>query len=383
MDNKELDEILASLKSKDNTVNNRIINQEIIAPPQPKITEEKPIDAPIAPPKRENQTPIETPVTPPVNKVSAPTPSILPEPKVDSQAKEEVTKSPLKDRITQKLSTIAASNAKIIAIVMAAVVVIAAVIVGGVRYSQTAYLRPYEQKYGIDYPKGILESFCDQYGKNQKTIGSIEAMEIKGAQYVTSRVMDGYSNLEKGTSITKDQQFKAIRLTDKFANLEDIYSTAEGYKKASQQITFTSLYEKKTYQIIAAFYSNIDPKDDNNYCFNYSFAGDLTEESFVQYRDRIQSRMLYYTEDSLPYINSYLTVSIDSHLMDNYRFVMLCKEVEQTFNKYSRTAVNEKIHYPQNYYDAIGERNPYRFASKWVPTIYVDDEHTVTKKIDK
>lgn len=364
MDNKELDEILESIKNKDKTVNSRL-EQQPLAPPMPKVVEEKPIE-PIAPPERK----VITPTPPPVEADSEFAQKTVPDP------------APLKERMGDAAAKGVKKNAKILGIIILAVVIIAGATVGGVRYSQTAYLRPYQQKYGIKYPKGILESFCDQYGKEQKTVGKIFVPDTDAAQYVTGRVIAGYSNLEKDTSILKKQQFKAIRLTDEFAKLEDIYSTPNGYLNSSQKIEFTSLYQKYTYQVIAVFYTNTDPKDDNDYCFNYRFAGDLTEESFVQYRDRIQHRALYTTEDTLPYTHNYLTLSVDSHIMENYKFVLLCKEVEPQFKLYKQAVPNEKVHYPQNYYDANGERNPYRFASKWYPTVYADEKHTVTKTIE-
>lgn len=368
MDNKELDEILASIKNREQTVNEKINNSMRsdpgIEPPKPRIVEEKPKNEMPAPPDRRQLH--SEPVTPPV---------IEPTPKEEVQSKPVL---PLKKRISAVFSRIAKKNAKITAIIIALAVVAAVAVVGGIKYSQTAYLRPYEQKYGIEYPKGILESFCDQYGKNQNTAGSLYSPDIDATHYVTDRVQSGYSNLEKGTSIIKEQQFKSIKLSLDFAALEDIYSTAPSYTKSSQKIVFTSLYEKHTYQVIAAFYTNTDPKDDNNYCFNCYFAGDLTQHSFVQYRDRVQSCALYASGDTLSYNNSYLTLSMDSSAMTDYRFVLLCKEVDSDITKYTRAVANERVHYPQNYYDENGIVNPYRFARKWYPTIYTDKKQQVT-----
>lgn len=36
---------------------------------------------------------------------------------------------------------------------------------------QSAYLKPYETKYGIHYPAGMLEQYCDAYGKDRQIAG--------------------------------------------------------------------------------------------------------------------------------------------------------------------------------------------------------------------
>lgn len=36
---------------------------------------------------------------------------------------------------------------------------------------QNAYLKPYETKYGIHYPAGMLEQYCDAYGKDRQIAG--------------------------------------------------------------------------------------------------------------------------------------------------------------------------------------------------------------------
>ena len=42
-----------------------------------------------------------------------------------------------------------------------------------INIASTAYLKPYEKKYGITYPKGIAEEFCDAYGQNKNVSAKI------------------------------------------------------------------------------------------------------------------------------------------------------------------------------------------------------------------
>ena len=59
-----------------------------------------------------------------------------------------------------------------IALVCLAVAVALAFSIPAIQSSrQNAYLKPYETKYGIHYPAGMLEQYCDAYGKDQQIAG--------------------------------------------------------------------------------------------------------------------------------------------------------------------------------------------------------------------
>ena len=247
-------------------------------------------------------------------------------------------------------------------------VLIVAVVFGSVKlinFSRTAYLRPYIEKYKIEYPEGILEEMCDAYGKDQSVVGKLEISDLSSEKYISSIITDNNLFLENGADFTKDQHFRAIRLARKDADLESIYSTADLFLKSSQAIKLTTLFDKEEYKVVAAFYTNTRSEDDNGYLFPYNFCGNM---DFEAYEDRIIHRALYDTGYEFSEEDYFLTLSVPSDFMEDFRFVVVCVKADKKGVQKSETATpNEKIHFPQVWYDANGEQNPYIFAGKWYP----------------
>lgn len=268
----------------------------------------------------------------------------------------------------------------VIALVLAVVLIF-----GGVKiydYSKVAYLKPYEEKYSITYPEGISEKFCDMYGKNQYTAGSVEIPDTNTKKYVFTKAYKDSPFIEQPVSLKRDYQNMAIRLNRDYADLESTYSTAEGFLDSQQIVKFSTLFNDYTYKVVAAFYTNTVAEDDAGYIFPYNVCGTMTDKSFEAYKDRIQSRRLYDTGYNLQKSDHFLTLSVDSDFMDNFRFVIVCVRVgeDEEFEKSTTAVVNEKAHYPQVWYDKNNQENPYRFASKWYPELYTFKSSPKTTK---
>lgn len=369
----ELDEVLTSVKSEGDR------------------STENFYEKPLEPPKRRNSLPEEQ------NKASKKKPDKSAKDqkknkkKKPSDEKNKKTKGEKKKRkkaglknffafLKAKIKAVPPKAKRIILIVLA---VILAAVIGAVAVShaKTAYLKPYEAKYGITFPKGIAEDMCDAYGSDQSTVGSISVGD--GDKIILSETLNALqSHTDYGTKLDSEQQFKAVSVTQDSTNIESEYFTADAYVNSSQKVSVSDLYGKEnTYQVVAAFYVNTNSLDDNGYVFPYNLYGDLTEDSFDEYEDKIYSRALYHTEYDLNYNDSFLTVSTQSKVYDYCNFVILCKKTDPDFEKITGTTPNERIHYPQKWYDDNGENNPYWLASKWHPTVYTDKKHTQTKQL--
>ncbi len=272
---------------------------------------------------------------------------------------------------------------KQVGIILAIIVGIIAIVIAGVKiydYSKSAYLKPYQEKYNITYPEGILEQFCDQYGKRQSTVGAISIEDNGTNLYVTNERTMGLAFAPKGTDVYSDQQFRAIEANNLF-DIESIYSTSEGFVNASQKITFNTLFEKNEYQVIGAYYTNKIPEDDNGYVFPYNIYGNLNENSFEHFADSIKHRSLYNTGYEMTYDKNYISVYSDSDFMADFVFVIICAEIDKDFEKITNVAEKEKIHYPQVWYDAAGTDNPYIFSGHWYPEIITNPETQRSKKL--
>lgn len=250
-----------------------------------------------------------------------------------------------------------------------------------INIASTAYLKPYEKKYGITYPKGIAEEFCDAYGQNKNVSAKITFGDGQlGEVFILNSDYQSGDHFDEGSAIDDDAQIKSISIESSSADIERLYSKSKNYINSTQAVYLTDIYGKsKAYQIIAAYYTNTNPSDDNGYAFPYNACGTLTEDSFNSYEDRVMSRALYHTGYDMSYTDRYLSISADSDFMQDFRFVILCVEVDKVVTPYKEVTENEKVHYPQIWYDENNEHNPYWLAGQWRPVIYTDKAHKVSR----
>lgn len=269
-----------------------------------------------------------------------------------------------------------------------AVLIIAALtgaVFGGIKlyeYSKVAYLKPYQEKYDVEFPEGILEEFCDVYGKNQHIKGELIIEDTGTRKYVSDQIMEDCAHLKYECDISKAEHFRAIDISKSFADLESVYATPDGFLSSTQKITFNTLFEKADYKVAAAFYTNTSADEDSGYIFPYNAYGNMTEESYRQYKDRIRSRRLYDTGYLPEYEDDVLTISTNSEFMNNFKFVVVCVRIrDKDFTKSDTARANSTVHYPQIWYDVNKQSNPYKYAVHWYPEIYTDDAFTQTKQL--
>lgn len=348
MSNNELDEILASLKEQREKLDKLGIDDFNLpserAEEKP-IIEEKIIEPPAIKPKEE--------------------------PKSDIKSKPTKTKPP-----KQKKSHGGKSKLGLI-IISVALVVVAVISLIAVN-SQSAYLKPYEKKYGVDFPKGILEEMCDAYGENQSVIARLE---LDGREVVAlSQKAEGYALKAKGTSVKPNQQFKSFDVSG-VMDLEQNYSTPNAFLNSGQCLRLTTLYEKASYKAVSAFYTNTNPKDDKGYAFPYNFYGNMTPDNFDQFRDRVCSRQLYDTGHIYSISDEIVILSADTDFMPSFKFVVVFVKVDGEFEKSTKASVNKRVHYPQVYYDKNGGANPYMLSSEWYPEIYINSSKDEVKQL--
>lgn len=246
----------------------------------------------------------------------------------------------------------------------------------------TAYLKPYEKKYNIKYPRHIAEEFCDAYGINSEVSGMLRFDDTDEKMFITSDVYQSGNHFDSGSAIDDNKQIKSIGLDSSSTEIEKLYSSVKGYNNCTQKVTLTDIYGKrKTYQVIAAYYANINASDDNGYIFPYYAHGDLTEDSFNEYEDRVYCRSLYHSAFDMSYTDKYLSINVDTDFMESFKFVILCVEVDGKVTPYTDAVKNKKVHYPQVWYDVHKKHNPYWLSSKWQPEVYTDKKHKTTDKM--
>ncbi|MGN1328989.1 MAG: hypothetical protein ACI4V4_04740 [Eubacterium sp.] len=254
------------------------------------------------------------------------------------------------------------------------ILVVAAAVVGavfGVRYginqSKSAYLKPYEKKYpNVEFPVGIMEKYCDTFGENPASVGYIDISEIHLSSPVVSEENDILPYAEKNDS--KCNQFNyVVYLNDN--SLENYYGSAEAYNNSSTGfISYSDLYNEYRFKVVGAFYTNTQPEDDNGYVFPYNVTEELTNKSYSDLFDRLNSRFLYDTGVTLTRQDKLLTISCPTEFRAGFRFVVVGVLRNESNDKPTATE-KSKVHYPQVIYDENNQKNPYDLAYQWYPEI--------------
>lgn len=274
-------------------------------------------------------------------------------------------------------------SAKKIIIAAAAVIAAAGIIGGSIgisNYTKTSYLKPYEEKYpNTAFPQGIQERFCDYYAMNPSTVGYIEIPDCEYKDYVYSNG-DSVPVLDRSNKKDALDFNTVIYFKGSVPDLEKAYSSADAFSAAEQKIKFSTLYEDYEFNVIGAFYTNSNPYDDGGYCFPYNVTKEMTGKSLTDYTDRLTHRFLYNTEYIISSKDRLITLAAKSDFMPDFRFIVVGV---LDADKQNEVTPNRKVHYPQAWYDANNQTNPYRFSGDWYPVIKFENSEETSEQTEK
>lgn len=107
-----------------------------------------------------------------------------------------------------------------------------------------------------------------------------------------------------------------------FAHLLD-YDSADFYKK-HPVVYFDTLYESRTYEVVAAFYSRIYKEEEKVFKY-YNAAGHLTKKEYADYVKNIKKLSLYDTGVNPEYGEQLLTLVTCAYQTTDGRFVVVAK----------------------------------------------------------
>lgn len=115
-----------------------------------------------------------------------------------------------------------------------------------------------------------------------------------------------------------------MRSGEMFGDLEKYRDVS--YAKAHERIQLDTLYEKREYQVIAVFLSQVYNKSD--VCFKYyQFVEADTPEAFDTFYDNIKNLALFDTGVSASFGDEFLTLSTCSYHTEDGRLVVVAKRV--------------------------------------------------------
>lgn len=244
--------------------------------------------------------------------------------------------------------------------------------------SANAYLKPFEEKYDIKFPPGILEEYCDVYGENQKAAGVLTYAQQQPV--IVSKIKNtNMPYLDEDCDFLSFGFNTVIYATKaQLGDLETAYQTAEACNRSGCFLQYDTLFEKQQWRVVGALYTNTLPEDDNGYIFPYNVTQPMTADSYSIYFDRLSTRFLYDTQYTFTRNDKLLTLSVESDFHANFRFVLVC--VLADTQKEIQAVENKRPHYPQVIYDENNAENPYALSGHWYPEIILEENKKTSKQ---
>lgn len=166
----------------------------------------------------------------------------------------------------------------------------------------------------IDYP--VLQNADNEYYLHHDFYGKDSKY---GCLYVKNQ-----ADVDKGTNfIIYGHNMKDGSM---FGDL-DLYQK-ESFYKEHPRIAFDTLYEERTYDIIAVFRSQVYNAEDDVFKY-YQFYEAHTQEEFADFYNNIKALSLYDTGVEAVFGDTFLTLSTCAYHVQDGRFVVVAKLVSQ------------------------------------------------------
>ena len=191
----------------------------------------------------------------------------------------------------------------------------------------------------------ILEKYADLYEENPDLTGwlSIEGMKIdypvmqcEDDEYYLHH--DFYGNEDKYGCLYVRERADVDTPGTNFIiyghNMRDgsmsgdldLYKD-EAFFEEHSVISFDTLYEERTYEIVAVFLSRVYREDEEVFKY-YDFYDAHTPEEFQDFYENIKSMSLYDTKVTAKYGDTFITLSTCAYHVEDGRLVVVAKRVE-------------------------------------------------------
>ena len=106
----------------------------------------------------------------------------------------------------------------------------------------------------------------------------------------------------------------------------DLYGK-ESFYKEHPTVSFDTLYEERTYEIVAVFRSQVYNADDEVFKY-YQFYEAETQEEFEDFYDNIKALSLYDTGVEAEFGDTFLTLSTCAYHVKDGRLVVVAKRIK-------------------------------------------------------
>ena len=190
----------------------------------------------------------------------------------------------------------------------------------------------------------VLDEYAGLYAENSDTIGwlKIDGMTI---DYVVMQAPDEINKYLRHDFYGKDStrgclfvdEYCDILSSDNLIiyghNMKDnsmfgslMYYVSEDFYKQHKLISFDTIYEKQTYEIVAAIKTELVPEGSDGFKY-YEYTGSGDENSFNDYVKFIEENRLYDTDAELSPGDKILTLSTCAYHAEDGRFIVVAKKI--------------------------------------------------------
>lgn len=242
----------------------------------------------------------------------------------------------------------------------------------------------------VVFPDGMLPKHADLYATNSDFVGWLE---IPGIDISLPIVQGENNDVYLNTSFYGEKSIHGCCFMDSSNNIEKLdrntiihghnmshddlmFGMLETYKKingfkTAPLIKFDTIYRDTKWKIYAVFLTNGDGSADNGYLFPYLFRNVSSDQVFKTYIDQIDKRKIYSTGVDILPTDQILTLSTCTYEFNNARLVVvarLLRDGESEEIDVSKAKASEDPLYPNYWYIATKQKNPYKNKELWYPS---------------
>lgn len=204
-------------------------------------------------------------------------------------------------------------------------------------------LRELKEQEEFEIPD-VLAEYSALYNENSDTIGwlKIDGTDIDNVvMYAPNEIekylhTDFYGNYSYRGCLYVDEYcdiFRSDNIIIYGHNMKDgsMFGALMGYQNEDfyekhKYISFDTIYEKQTYEVVAAIKTSIPAEGDE--CFRYyEYTGSDDDEMFNEYVEFIEENRLYETDAVLMEGDGILTLSTCAYHTDDGRFIVVARKI--------------------------------------------------------
>ena len=228
-------------------------------------------------------------------------------------------------------------------VLIASLCVLAVYIIGDLRDAKTEDDIKGLKGNDVKVPE-VLDEYAGLYAENSDTIGwlKIDGMTI---DYVVMQAPDEINKYLRHDFYGKDST-RGCLFVDEYCdifnsdniiiyghNMKDgsMFGTLDSYADESfyaehKIIRFDTIYEKHSYEVVAAISTSIPAKDEDVFRY-YEYTSSNDEETFLDYADFIEKNKLYDTGVEINPGDKLLTLSPCAYHTTDGRFVVVARQI--------------------------------------------------------